>query len=141
MAISQETRNIINNAWADAHPCLLVTIGKDGANIGPKGSMVVYDDQHLAYWERTKNKTLDNLRHDNRVVVYYANMPLQQSKTVPSAFLKFTGTAEVHEDGPIKDKIFSMLTKREQEHEGADVGFGVLIKIEEASNHRGSSLL
>ena len=141
MPFSQDVKDTINNAWADGHPCLLVTIGKDGANIGPKGSMVVYDDEHLAYWERTKKKALENLSFDNRVVVYYNNFPAQQAKKIASGFLKIAGTAELHQDGAIKDKIFSMLTKREQEHEGADEGIGVLIKIGSAVNHRGASII
>jgi len=52
MALSENIKNLINNAWDDGYPCLLATTGKDGPNISPKGSMVVYDDQHLAYWER-----------------------------------------------------------------------------------------
>ena len=34
--------------------------------------MLVFDDDHLAYWERTKKGALDNLGHDKRVAVMYA---------------------------------------------------------------------
>ena len=44
---------------------------------------------------------------------------------LPSGFLRFWGTAEMHESGPIHDAIFAKLTKREQEHVGADTGIGV----------------
>jgi hypothetical protein len=50
---------------------LLATSGKDGPNISPKGSMIVFDDQHLAYWERSKKVALENLSQDRRVVVMY----------------------------------------------------------------------
>src|SRR5439155_8637998 len=59
MALSEKIKNHINNAWVDGYPCMLATTGKDGPNISPKGSMLVFDDQHLAYWERSKKKALE----------------------------------------------------------------------------------
>jgi hypothetical protein len=46
-------------------------------NISPKGSMVVFDDDHLAYWERSKKQALENLSHDKRVCVICANFKAQ----------------------------------------------------------------
>ena len=42
--------------------------------------MIVFDDQHLAYWERSKKKALDNLGQDLRVVVMYSNFKAQRDK-------------------------------------------------------------
>lgn len=141
MPLAAEIRDLINQAWADGYPCLLGTSGQDGPNVSPKGSLVVYDDNHLAYWERSKKKALENLENDNRVVVMYANFKAQRDGIIESGFLRFYGTAELHEVGPIKEEIFSRLSKREQEHDGADKGIGVLIKIERASDVRGRSII
>ena len=54
MAISEKIRTLIYNAWDDGYPCLVATEGEHGPNISPKGSMLVFDDNHLAYWERSK---------------------------------------------------------------------------------------
>src|SRR5712692_2397393 len=133
MPISQKIRGLIDNAWTDGAPCLLGTQGKDGPNISPKGSMLVYDDDHLAYWERSKRQALDNLGGDRRVVVIYANFKAQRDGVLESGFLRFYGTAELHESGPMREAIFQRLLKREQEHVGADKGIGVLIKIARAA--------
>ena len=53
MPISQKVKDLIRNAWVDGAPCLLATAGPNGPNISPKGSMIVFDDEHLAYWERS----------------------------------------------------------------------------------------
>ena len=140
MPISEKIRTLVDNAWVDGFPCLLATAGPDGPNISPKGSMLVYDDDHLAYWERSKKQALANLGHDTRVVVIYANMKAQRDNILESGFLRFYGTAELHEAGPMREKIFQRLTKREQEHAGADVGIGVLIKIDRAADVRGKPL-
>jgi len=61
MPISQKIRDLIRSAWDDGAPCLVATNGPDGPTISVKGSIVVYDDDHLAYWERSKRGALDNL--------------------------------------------------------------------------------
>ena len=140
MPISEKIRALINNAWVDGYPCLLATQGADGPNISPKGSLLVFDDQHLAYWERSKRKALENLGGEKRVAVIYANMKAQRDGVLESGFLRFYGTAELHEAGPMREAIFQKLTKREQEHDGADKGIGVLIRIERAADVRGKPL-
>jgi hypothetical protein len=140
MALNEQIRIRINNAWVDGYPCLMATAGKDGPNISPKGSMLVFDDQHLAYWERSKKKALENLGQDRRVCVMYSNFKAQRDGAMPVGFLRFWGTAELYESGPVHDAIFAKLTKREQEHVGADTGIGVLIKIERAADIHGKSI-
>ena len=137
MSISEKVRTLIGNAWVDGAPCLLATAGPNGPNISPKGSMVVYDDDHLAYWERSKKQALENLGHDRRVVVMYANFKAQRDGVLESGFLRFYGTAEVHEHDAVRDAIFSKLTPREQTHDGADKGIGILIRIDRAADVRG----
>jgi hypothetical protein len=141
MALSQTIKDLIATAWTDGYPCLLGTAGPDGPNISPKGSLIVFDDEHLAYWERSKRKALDNLQHDTRVVVMYANFKAQRDGILDSGFLRFYGKAELHESGKIRDAIFAKLSPREQTHDGADTGVGVLIRIDRAQDVRGKPIL
>jgi hypothetical protein len=141
MALSDTIKSLIYEAWDDGYPCMLATAGKDGPNISPKGSMIVFDDQHLAYWERSKKKALENVAQDQRVVVMYSNFKAQRDGVLESGFLRFWGTVELHESGPIHDAIFAKLKKREQEHVGADTGIGVLVKIERAADVRGKPII
>ena len=140
MPISQKVRDLIRAAWDDGAPCLVATEGPDGPNISVKGSMVVFDDNHLAYWERSKKGALENLSHDKRVCVMYANFKAQRDGILDSGFLRFYGRAELHESGPLREAIFKLLLPREQTHAGADTGIGVLVKIERAGDVRGKPL-
>lgn len=140
MPISQKIRDLIRSAWDDGAPCLVATYGPNGPNISPKGSMVVYDDDHLAYWERSKRQALGNLGHEKRVCVMYANFKAQRDGVLDSGFLRFYGTAELHEIGPVPEQIFQLLLPREQTHAGADTGIGVLLKITRAADVRGQPL-
>jgi hypothetical protein len=140
MAFSETIRRLITNAWDDGYVCLLGTNGEQGPNVSPKGSMMLFDDQHLAYWERSRKQALANLQHDNRVVVIYSNMQAQRDKVLESGILRFYGTAELHESGPMHDAIFARLNERESTHVGADTGVGVLIRIDRAEDVRGKSI-
>ena len=141
MPLDNTIRQLIDNAWEDGYPCLVATTGADGPNISPKGSMVVFDDRHLAYWERSKKKAFENLSSDRRVVVMYSNFRAQRDQLIKSGFLRFWGVAHLQESGPVRDEIFAKLTKREQGHDGADTGIGVLVAIDRATDMFGRDLL
>jgi uncharacterized protein len=140
MPISQKIRDLIRSAWDDGAPCLVATNGADGPNISVKGSMVVFDDDHLAYWERSKKQALANLASDKRVCIIYANFKAQRDGVLDSGFLRFYGTAALHESGPVHQKIFDLLLPREQTHVGADTGIGVLVKVDRSADIRGKPL-
>ncbi len=61
----------INGAFIpEGNVCWIATANKAGEpDLGPKGSMMVFDDQSLAYWERTRRTTLQNLEENPNVVV------------------------------------------------------------------------
>ncbi|MGB8282424.1 MAG: hypothetical protein WCE74_15995, partial [Pseudolabrys sp.] len=99
--------------------------------------MIVFDDTHLAWWERSKRAVLENLSHDKRVCVMYANFKAQRDGVLDSGFLRFFGSVELHESGSVREAIFAKLLPREQTHAGAEAGIGVLIKIEKAIDVRG----
>ena len=141
MPLTDTLKSLIRNAWDDGYPCLVATTGPLGPNIAPKGSMVVYDDQHLAWWERSKKGVLENLGHDRRVCIMYANFKAQRDGVLDSGFIRFFGSVELHESGPVHDKIFSMLLPREQTHVGADTGIGALVRIEKALDARGKVII
>ncbi len=140
MAFSEKVRNLVKDAWDDGYVCLLASTGPDGPNVSPKGSMMIFDDHHLAYWERSKKKAFENLKADDRVCVVYSNMQAQRDGRLASGILRFYGRAELHEKGPVRDAIFARLNNREQTHDGADEGVGVLIRVERAADVRGKPI-
>jgi len=142
MGFSQEVRDLIFNAERDNCVCLIATIGEDGPNISPKSSMIVLDDDHLAFWERAKLGALENLRKNPKVSVIYSNRAAQKRGEIdhPGGILRFYGTAEIHERGEYRDWVRTQLQEREIDHEGAEEGFAVVITLDRAENMRGESL-
>jgi hypothetical protein len=141
MPLSDTIKTLIRNAWDDGYPCLVATYGPQGPNLTPKGSMIVYDDLHLAWWERSKRAVLENLSHEKCVCIMYANFKAQRDGVLESGFLRFFGSVQLHEDGPVREKIFSLLLPREQTHVGAEAGIGVLVRIEKAIDVRGKPFM
>jgi hypothetical protein len=141
MPLSDTLQTLIRSAWDDGYPLLVATVGPLGPNIAPKGSMIAYDGEHLAWWERSKKGVLDNLGHDRRVCIMYANFQAQHDGVLESGFIRFFGKVELIESGPVHARIFSLLLPREQTHAGADTGIAALVRIEKALDARGKVIM
>lgn len=130
------------NANYPANVCLVATVLPNGhAQITPRGSTMVFDDEHLAVWERGKGSTAANLRDGSKVTVYYRNMKLRESGVLPrGGIARFYGTANVYKSGPIYEEIWSRVVPTEKENDPEKKGFGVLIKVERAENLDGDPL-
>ena len=73
--LTDEMVSRLDSALADEYSCLVGTASKDGEpQISPKGSMMAFDRDTLAYWERAKRSALDNVAENPQVVVYYAQV-------------------------------------------------------------------
>lgn len=79
-----------NLAW-------ITTVDKDGnLDLGPKMSMFVLDDNHLAYHERTAGQHYRNLQDGSPLVVAVANLAEKKG-------YRFRGTVTLHTDDDIYD--------------------------------------
>jgi len=89
-------------------------------NIGPKGSMVVVDDETLAYAEGTNGKTLKNIQENPSVAVMVVDREKADGYQVK-------GTAELLTDGD----FFEQMARRQEERKRPRPKTVVTIKAEE----------
>ena len=141
MAIPTTIQPHIDAAFP-AHVCTIGTVLPDGyAQITPRGSVQVYDDDHISLWERGRGSTTANLTDGTKVTVYYQNFDLMQSGLLPIAGIaRFYGVAEVHRSGPVYDKVWERLIQPEKDRDPDKGGWAVLIRIERAENLLGQPL-
>lgn len=140
MKIAENVRALLDSALADGVPCLLGTASSDGQpEISPKGSVVVFDDQTLAFWERSYRSAAKNLKLNPRVVVYYRN-PARAAELPRGAALRFYGEAHVVAEGPVRERVMGMITARELDADPDRTGVAVLIKINKIEDLRGVSV-
>ncbi len=137
--LTDTMRDFLATALADQTSCLLATVGADGRpNITPKGSMMVFDEAHLAYWERARKAALDNVRANPHVAVYYRNTAKAEQMPV-GAIWRFFGDAAVHEDGEIREQVMARTVQAELDRDPERNGVAVLIRVEKVLDIRGNA--
>ena len=140
-AIPKVLQEHINTAYP-AHVCLIGTTLPDGyAQITPRGSTMVYDDEHFALWERGKGSTTGNLTDGTKVTIYFRKPPLREQGLLPrGGIARFYGTAKIHKSGPVYEEILKRLIEPEKKSDPDKTGFGVLIEVERAEDLGGVPL-
>jgi hypothetical protein len=102
---------------------------------------MVFDDEHLALWERGKGTTSQNLKDGGKVTVFFRKSELRQAGILPKGGIaRFYGVAELHKSGPIYEEIWNRLVQPEKDRDPEKKGFGVLIKVERAEDLDGAPL-
>jgi len=100
------------------------TVDKDGQpQLSLKGSVMVYDSETLAYWERAKRTALENVSDNLKVTVVYNNMKDRKR-------WRFYGTAALHESGAIRDDVMSRTVQAELDRDPERTGVAVLVKVD-----------
>ena len=128
---------VIDRALVDGCVCLLGTADANGnPQISPKGSIQVLDATHLAYWERSARSAAENVRANQRVVVYYRNTA--KSEQFPKgAVWRFYGAAKIFAQGSERDKVWSRTIAAEQEKDPDRKGVAVVIEVDRITDLSG----
>jgi hypothetical protein len=131
----------INSAFP-ANVCLIATVLPNGfAQVSPRGSAMVYDDDHLALWERGKGSVNASLTEGTKVTVFLRKIALRESGLLPKGGIaRFYGTAKIYGSGPVYEEIWKRLVQPEKDRDPQKKGFGVLIKVERAEDLDGKPL-
>ncbi|MSQ33878.1 MAG: pyridoxamine 5'-phosphate oxidase family protein [Dehalococcoidia bacterium] len=132
--ITDEMRELINSALANGNPCILGTASPTGEpSVGFRGSMMVFDSQHLAYWERAKRAGLAHISANPKVIVMFRDPKARKS-------WKFHGHATVHHDGPIREQVMARVVPQELVPDPERLGFAILIRVDRILSPRGEVL-
>jgi hypothetical protein len=131
----------INTAFP-ATPCLVGTVLPNGfAQVSPRGSTMVFDDEHIALWERGKGSTNANLKDGTKVTVFFRKPQLREAGILPKGGVaRFYGVAKLYKSGPVYEEIWTRLVQPEKERDPQKKGFGVLIQVERAEDLDGAAL-
>jgi len=115
---------LIDRAHEDGLTCLVATASRDGRpNLAFKGSVMVWDNEHLAFWERAHGETLAHLRENLRIAAVYRNRAAGKT-------WRFWGVAELHESGSLREQVMARTIPAELERDPERTGVAVLIRVE-----------
>jgi len=133
--IPQVLHEHINTAFP-ANVCLIGTVLPNGfAQITPRGSTMVFDDERIALWERGKGTTADNLRDGTAVTIFMRKLALREAGILPKGgILRLYGRAKIYKSGPIYEEVWKRLVAPEKERDPEKQGYAVLVAIERAED-------
>lgn len=125
-----------------ANVCLVGSVLPSGfAQVTPRGGTMVFDDQHLALWERGKGSTTANLKDGTPLTVYFRKPQLREGGILPKGGIaRFYGRAKVHKSGPVYEEVWRRLIQPEKDRDPNKAGFAVLIEVERAEDLDGAAL-
>ena len=102
---------------------------------------MVFDDDHLATWERGKGSTTAHLADGSKVTVFFRKPQLRTDGILPKGGIaRFYGTAQLHKSGPAYEEVWRRLVQPEKDRDPDKKGFAVLIKVERAEDLDGQPL-
>lgn len=102
---------------------------------------MVFDDEHLALWERGKGSTSENLKDGTKVTVFFRKPQLRELGILPrGGIARFYGVATVHRSGPLYAEIWSRVIQPEKDRDPEKKGYAVLIKIDRAEDLGGAAI-
>jgi hypothetical protein len=113
---------VVDHALANQTPMLIATVNGGQPDLAFKGSFMVWDRDHLAYWERGLNETLAGIRGNPKVAV------LVRPKGTPA--VRFYGQARVVEDAAEREAVWQRVVPEEQGRDPDKKGVAVLIRID-----------
>ncbi len=111
------------------------------AQVSPRGSAQVFDDEHLSLWERGHGSTNAALKDGSKLTFYLRKSQLRENGMLPKGGVaRFFGTATIHKSGAIYDEIWKRLIQPEKDRDPQKKGFAVLVKIDRAEDLDGEAL-
>jgi uncharacterized protein len=135
-------KELLWTALADGAVALLGSVQPDGTpQISPKGSIAVFDDSTLSFWERSHRTTEKNLEHGARVCVYYRNPAKMKEIPYGGGTIRFYGNARIITDPAVREKIWNNTIPAEQERDKDKTGVGVLIDIDRIEELSGKLIM
>jgi uncharacterized protein len=135
-------KELLWTALADGAVALLGSVQPDGTpQISPKGSIAVFDDSTLSFWERSHRTTEKNLEHGARVCVYYRNPAKMKEIPYGGGTIRFYGNARIITDPAVREKIWNNTIPAEQERDKDKTGVGVLIDVDRIEELSGKLIM
>ncbi len=124
IALTDEMKAAFETSLADGAPVMIASAGKSGMpDIAFKGSAMVFDADHIAFWERALGTTFRNLQENPGACVLYRNAANRVA-------WKMFGHAEVLTEGPVRQQVMDRTIQFELDRDPERKGAAILIRID-----------
>lgn len=139
----------LNQHILEAYPencCTVSTLLADGyCQIALRGSIHVYNQDTIAYWDRGTGTTAETVQNGSKVTVFYRNGALSGRSgngLLPAGgTARFYGVAEVHaDDDEFRERVWNGMIQAERDGDPEKAGRAVLVKLDRAEQLNGKPL-
>ncbi|MEX2238691.1 MAG: pyridoxamine 5'-phosphate oxidase family protein [Dehalococcoidia bacterium] len=132
--LTQQMKEAITSVPTDKTPCLIGTVSADGwPNISYRGSVAVYSDDSLSFWNRQRKDTVANVEAHPQVVIFYTNRERM-------AQWRFLGRARVVDDPVERERILSITPQVELDADPELKGVGVIVELERILDYQNNDV-
>lgn len=122
--LTDEMKSAFESAIDDGAPVLVASASNAGMpDIAFKGSAMVFDKDHIAFWERALGTTYANLKENPGCCLLYRNAATRQA-------WKFFGEATVHNEGDIRQQVMDRTIQLELDKDPDRRGAAILVRID-----------
>ena len=119
---------IVDNARTDGergqNTGVVATANDGRPDVALKGSLMVWDADHLAWWERGRAETEAAVRANPQVAVMVRN------STRDRRTLRFYGEARLVDDPALRERVWERLIQVEKDTDPEKNGIAVLVRID-----------
>ena len=114
---------IIDNARIDNSSAVVASANGAYPDLGFKGSLMVWDRDHLAWWERTLRETYAAIQANPHVAALVRN-PTRDRRTI-----RMYGDAMVVTDPDLRERIWERVVQVEKDTDKEKRGQAVLVRV------------
>jgi general stress protein 26 len=133
--ITGEMQQRVDKAFEEKKYCVWATTSDDGfPDISFRGSTFVFDDEHIAFWDRSFGASSANLEKNPNVCMLYYDKENRLG-------WRFYGKAMIYKEGEIRQKIMSRVVKGEIDKDPDRKGYGVLVRIDKIRGYSGFNVV
>jgi predicted pyridoxine 5'-phosphate oxidase superfamily flavin-nucleotide-binding protein len=130
------------HAFADGAAPLIGTSNKAGdPQISPKGTVAVFDDETLCFWERSYRSSYDAIAENPKVIVYYRNPARGKEVPYRNAAIRFRGVARVATDEADRERAWNLSPKAEQDRDPQRKGAAILVRVDRVEDLSGDVIM
>ena len=132
--ITDDMKERIGKALKEKKTCAWATSSKGGfTDLSFRGSTYVWDDEHLAFWDRSRGLSTGNMEENPQVCMMYFD-PAER------VGWRFYGRATIFKEGEMRRKIMERTIKEELDKDPERKGYGVLVTVDKIRRYSGDEI-
>jgi general stress protein 26 len=133
--LTDEMKDRVDKAYDEKKYCVWATTSDDGyPDISFRGSTYVFDEEHIAFWDRSLGTSTTNLEKNPNVCMLYYDKENRLG-------WRFYGQASVYKQGEMREKIMSRVIKPELDKDPERKGNGVLVRVDKIRGYSGFNIV